>query len=76
MESIAMKNLILIVGIIMLFPSCGKFVMSCAGILSYSKCAKFCTQKAVAVCEETRKLEIGQTQREIQEGLNPSFRFD
>jgi len=28
-------------------------VMSCAGIKTYPRCAKFCTHDAVATCERT-----------------------
>jgi len=36
---------------LLMLSGCIEPVMSCAGIKTYPRCAKFCTHEAVAICE-------------------------
>ena len=36
---------------LLMLSGCIEPVMSCAGILTHPRCAKFCTHEAVAICE-------------------------
>lgn len=58
----------------MTLSSCVKQVMSCAGIMTHPKCAKFCTHGAVATCEASRRADARQFERDIQEAVNRPYR--
>jgi len=59
-----MKNLIILLNVFLLTSSllllsgCIEPVMSCAGIKTYPRCAKFCTHDAVATCEASVQASI------------------
>ena len=44
-------NIFLLTSSVILLGGCVQPVMSCAGIKTYPRCAKFCTHEAVAICE-------------------------
>ena len=44
-------------------------VMSCAGIKTHPRCAKFCTHEAVATCESSVDANIRNTQNQLQHQL-------
>ena len=44
-------NVFLLTSSLLLLSGCVEPVMSCAGILTHPRCAKFCTHDAVATCE-------------------------
>ena len=44
-------NVFLLTSSLLLLSGCIEPVMSCAGIKTYPRCAKFCTHEAVAICE-------------------------
>ena len=46
-------NIFLLTSSIILLGGCVQPVMSCAGIKTFPRCAKFCTHDAVATCERT-----------------------
>jgi len=48
---------ILLTMTVLLLTSC-KNVMSCAGILTYDFCSKYCTHEAVATCEASFQRSI------------------
>ena len=44
--------------------------MSCAGIMTYPRCAKFCTHGAVATCEASVQRSLDQLNTNFQRNLN------
>ena len=53
-------NVFLLTSSLLLFNGCVQPVMSCAGIKTYPRCAKFCTHDAVATCEASVQANISQ----------------
>ena len=43
---------------LLILSGCVQPVMSCAGIKTYPRCAKFCTHDAVATCESSVQATI------------------
>jgi hypothetical protein len=43
---------------LLMLSGCVQPVMSCAGIKTYPRCAKFCTHDAVATCESSVQANI------------------
>jgi hypothetical protein len=51
-------NIFLLTSSVILLGGCVQPVMSCAGIKTYPRCAKFCTHDAVATCESSVQATI------------------
>ena len=52
---------------LLILSGCIQPVMSCAGIKTYPRCAKFCTHDAVATCESSVQANIRNTQNQLQQ---------
>jgi hypothetical protein len=59
-----------IVFFILLSISGCKSVRSCAGVMTYRSCAKFCTHSAVAICEAGVKADINSSLDRNQRNIN------
>ena len=51
-------NVFLLTSSLLMLSGCIEPVMSCAGIKTYPRCAKFCTHDAVATCEASVQANI------------------
>jgi len=51
-------NVFLLTSSLLMLSGCIEPVMSCAGIKTYPRCAKFCTHNAVATCEASVQASI------------------
>ena len=54
-------NVFLLTSSLLLLSGCIEPVMSCAGIKTYPRCAKFCTHDAVATCEASVDASISRS---------------
>ena len=63
-----------IVGFIL--SSCVEPVMSCAGIKTYPRCAKFCTHNAVATCEGNVQRALMENNRNFLRSMVKFQNFD
>ena len=51
-------NVFLLTSSLLMLSGCIEPVMSCAGIKTYPRCAKFCTHEAVATCESSVRADL------------------
>ena len=63
-------NVFLLTSSLLMLSGCIEPVMSCAGIKTYPRCAKFCTHDAVATCEASVQANI----RSINENYQRNMR--
>ena len=62
-------NVFLLTSSLLLLSGCIEPVMSCAGIKTYPRCAKFCTHDAVATCEGSVQAGMREANRILQNSL-------
>ena len=58
----------------MILSGCVQPVMSCAGIKTYPRCAKFCTHDAVATCEASVQATINSINENHQRNMRNIYK--
>ena len=73
-------NVFLLTSSLLLLSGCVQPVMSCAGIKTYPRCAKFCTHESVAICEASVNASIDSLlenhQRNMRNIYKPNYDDD
>ena len=67
-------NVFLLTSSLLLLSGCIEPVMSCAGIKTYPRCAKFCTHDAVATCEASVQATINSINENHQRNMRNIYK--
>jgi len=59
---------------LLILSGCVQPVMSCAGIKTYPRCAKFCTHDAVATCEASVQATINSINENHQRNMRNIYK--